>query len=446
MQMQEFDIVVIGGGPGGLAAAYGLHAQGLSVAVVEKDLWGGTCPNRGCDPKKILMAAVEAQGRAEALQGHGLTSVPQLDWPALMAAKRAYTTKIPEGTHGGLEAAKIAAFHGTASFNADGTLTVGDDQLNSANWIVATGQEPRIPAIDGAEWLNTSNEFLDLDNLPADITLMGAGYVGVKLASIANAAGSRVHLIHHSDRPLRAFDGDLVNDLLERLKAEGVDVQLNTTITTVAPADDQFKVTTTVGDSWTTGMVFATAGRQPVVDDLHLDRVNVATTAHGITVNGNLQTTNPHIFALGDVVDRPQPKLTPVAGFEGRYLTQTLTTCDSPDIVYPTIPSVVYGKAQLAQLGVTTAEAAAAPDKYQVTDLDLTHWYSYQRIQDPHARIKVVVDQTTQHIVGAAVLSSEAEQLINYLDFVIENHMGSAEISQTITAYPTLASDLSYFN
>src|SRR5699024_4620479 len=109
-------------------------------------------------------------------------------------------------------------------------------------------------------------------------------------------------------------------------------------------------------------------------------------------------------------------------------------------------PSVVYGKSQLAQLGVTPAQATQAPDKYQVNDLDLTHWYSYQRIQDPHARIKVVVAKATGHIVGAAVLSTEAEQVINYLDFVITNHMSSADISQTITAYPTLASDLTYFN
>lgn len=444
--MQEFDSVVIGGGPGGLAAAYGLQAKGMTVAVVERDLWGGTCPNRGCDPKKILMAAVETQGRAEALQGHGLTSVPQIDWPALMAAKRAYTEKIPAGTKQGLVATKIATFHGTASFNSDGTLTVGTETLTAANWLIATGQTPRIPQIEGAQWLNTSNEFLDLDHLPADITLMGAGYVGVELAAIASAAGSRVHLIHHSDRPLRAFDGDLVKDLLDRLEAGGVDVQLNTDITAVAPADDQFKVTTATGESWTTGMVFATAGRRPMVDDLHLDRVHVATTPHGITVNGQLQTTNPHIFALGDVVDRPQPKLTPVAGFEGRYLTQVLTQPDVPDIVYPVIPSVVYGKSQLAQLGVTPAQAAQDIDRYQVNDLDLTHWYSYQRIQDPHARIKVVVAKKTGRIVGASVLSTEAEQVINYLDFVITNHMSSADISQTITAYPTLASDLTYFN
>lgn len=444
--MQQFDTVILGGGPGGLAAAYGLHAKGQNVAVVEKDLWGGTCPNRGCDPKKILMAAVEAQGRSAALQGHGLTGVPRIDWAALMAAKRAYTQGIPSGTQGGLQAAGIANLHGTASFNADGTLQVGDQQLNATNVIVATGQAPRLPQIAGQEWLRTSNDFLDLDTLPNDVTLMGAGYVGVELAAIANAAGSRVHLVHHSDRPLRAFDGDLVTDLLALLTQDGIDVRLGTDIVQVAPAGDQYRVTTRDGDSWITGMVFATAGRVPVVADLHLDRVHVATTAHGITVNDHLQTTNPHVFAVGDVVDRPQPKLTPVAGFEGQYLTTALTTPDAPAISYPVIPSVVYGKTQLAQLGVTPAQAADQPDEYRVSDLDLTHWYSYQRVQDPHARIKVVLEKGSGRIVGAAVLSMEAEQVINYLDFVIQQHLDAVAINQTIMAYPTLASDLTYFH
>lgn len=444
--MQQFDTVILGGGPGGLAAAYGLHAKGQNVAVVEKDLWGGTCPNRGCDPKKILMAAVEAQGRSTALQGHGLTGVPRIDWAALMAAKRAYTQGIPSGTQGGLQAAGIANLHGTASFNADGTLQVGDQQLNATNVIVATGQAPRLPQIAGQEWLRTSNDFLDLDTLPNDVTLMGAGYVGVELAAIANAAGSRVHLVHHSDRPLRTFDGDLVTDLLALLTQDGIDVRLGTDIVQVAPAGDQYRVTTRDGESWITGMVFATAGRVPVVTDLHLDRVHVATTAHGITVNDHLQTTNPHVFAVGDVVDRPQPKLTPVAGFEGQYLTTALTTPDAPAISYPVIPSVVYGKTQLAQLGVTPAQAADQPDEYRVSDLDLTHWYSYQRVQDPHARIKVVLEKGSGRIVGAAVLSMEAEQVINYLDFVIQQHLDAVAINQTIMAYPTLASDLTYFH
>ncbi|MGY5339463.1 dihydrolipoyl dehydrogenase family protein [Levilactobacillus spicheri] len=444
--MQQFDTVILGGGPGGLAAAYGLHAKGQNVAVVEKDLWGGTCPNSGCDPKKILMAAVEAQGRSAALQGHGLTGVPRIDWAALMAAKRAYTQGIPSGTQGGLQAAGIANLHGTASFNADGTLQVGDQQLNATNVIVATGQAPRLPQIAGQEWLRTSNDFLDLDTLPNDVTLMGAGYVGVELAAIANAAGSRVHLVHHSDRPLRAFDGDLVTDLLALLTQDGIDVRLGTDIVQVAPAGDQYRVTTRDGESWITGMVFATAGRVPVVADLHLDRVHVATTAHGITVNDHLQTTNPHVFAVGDVVDRPQPKLTPVAGFEGQYLTTALTTPDAPAISYPVIPSVVYGKTQLAQLGVTPAQAADQPNEYRVSDLDLTHWYSYQRVQDPHARIKVVLEKGSGRIVGAAVLSMEAEQVINYLDFVIQQHLDAVAINQTIMAYPTLASDLTYFH
>ena len=444
--MQQFDTIILGGGPGGLAAAYGLHAQKQRVAVIEKDLWGGTCPNRGCDPKKILMAAVEAQAHSETLQGHGLNGVPQIDWTALMAKKRAYTSMIPGGTEAGLKSAEIAHFHGTAHFNADGSVQVGNQQLTATNVVIATGQKPRLPQISGQEWLRTSTDFLDLDTLPEDVTFMGAGYVGVELATIANAAGRRVHLVHHSDRPLRAFDGDLVQDLMARLTAAGIDVRLNTEIVKVAPDGDQYQVTTQQGESWTTGLVFASAGRVPAVADLGLDQVDVATTAHGITVNGHLQTTNPHIFAIGDVVDRPQPKLTPVAGYEGRYLVDALTNPTAAPIKYPVIPSVVYGKSQLAQLGVSPAQAKLDPQNYRVNDLDITHWYSYQRIEDPHARIKVVIERASGRIVGAAVLSMEAEQVINTLDFVIQNKLDAVAINQSILAYPTVASDLTYFN
>lgn len=445
--MQQFDTVILGGGPGGLAVAYGLHAQGQRVAVVEKDLWGGTCPNRGCDPKKILMAAVEAQARSATLQSHGLNGVPQLDWPALMAKKRAYTSMIPGGTESGLKSAEIAHFHAAARFNADGSVQAGKDQLKATNVVIATGQAPRLPHIAGQEWLRTSNDFLDLDHLPDDVTFMGAGYVGVELATIANAAGRQVHLVHHSDRPLRAFDADLVQDLMSRLKAAGIDVQLMTDIVKVEPDGDEYRVTTKSGASWTTGMVFASAGRLPVIAGLGLDQVNVATTTHGITVNDHLQTTNPHIFAIGDVVDRPQPKLTPVAGYEGRYVVTALTATDAVDpIHYPAIPSVVYGKSQLAQIGVTPEQAQRDSQTYRVNDLDLTHWFSYQRIEDPKARIKVVIERASGRIVGAAVLSMEAEQVINYLAFVIQQKLDSVAINQSILAYPTLASDLTYFN
>lgn len=444
--MQQFDTVIVGGGPGGLAAAYGLKGHGQNVAVIEKDLWGGTCPNRGCDPKKILMAAVEAQSKAATLQGHGLTGTPQIDWSALMAKKRAYTSQIPHGTRAGLANAGIANLHGTAVFNLDGTIQVGDERVNATNVIIATGQAPRLPEIKGQEWLRTSNDFLDLDELPTDITLMGGGFVGVEMATIANAAGSRVHLVHHNARPLKAFDEDLVADLLDRLRGDGVDVQLDTDIVAVAPDGDQYRVTTADGRSWSTGLVFATAGRRPVLAELKLERMNVATTKHGVTVNDHLQSTNPHIFALGDAVDRVQPKLTPVAGFEGQYLATMLTTPETPAIDYPVIPAVVYGKTQLAQVGVSPKTAQAEPTTYRVNDLDLTHWYSYQRIEDPHARIKVVIERASGRIVGAAVISMEAEQVINYLDFVISQHLDTAGLHRQIMAYPTLASDLTYFN
>jgi len=160
---KQYDVIVIGGGPAGTAMASGLKAQGKSVLIVESDLWGGTCPNRGCDPKKILLSAVEAKQAATNYQGHGLAGVPAIDWPALMTTKRGYTDGINDGTLGGLESQQIDTLHGQAYFRADGELTVDGEVVTGTDIVIATGQRPNILPIEGQAYFKTSTDFLDLD-------------------------------------------------------------------------------------------------------------------------------------------------------------------------------------------------------------------------------------------------------------------------------------------
>ena len=141
---EQYDFVVIGGGPAGNAMASGLKAQGKTVLIVEADLWGGTCPNRGCDPKKILLSAVEARQAAQHLQGQGLIGAPKIDWPALMAHKRGYTDGINDGTLNGLKGQDIATLHGQAHFQSDNQLAVGDRVVSATDYVIATGQRPAI--------------------------------------------------------------------------------------------------------------------------------------------------------------------------------------------------------------------------------------------------------------------------------------------------------------
>lgn len=439
----SYDVAIIGGGPAGTAMAGALKAQGKQVVIIESDLWGGTCPNRGCDPKKILLSAVEAKDAATALHTKGLTGGPQVDWPALMAHKHGYTDGISDGTLNSLTQRGIATRHGEAYFQSDGQLTVDGTVIAARDVVIATGQRPVILPIKGHEYFKTSTDFLDLDVMPKRVTFVGGGYVGFELATIANAAGADVHLIHHNDRPLKEFDPQLVRDLMAELTTAGVTIDLNEDIQAIEKKADGLHLKAADGFERVTDLVICSAGRQPNADHLGLENVGVKFDRHGIAVNDHLQTANKHIYAIGDVSATPVPKLTPLAGYEARYLAGQLDRPGAP-ITYPAVPTQVYAAPKLAQVGMSAATAAANADRYQVNDLDMTKWFSYYRFGAHVARAKVIVDQTTGTVVGATVLSTIADEMINYLTLLIDQQITLNKLQRTILAYPTPASDLQY--
>lgn len=441
--MSDYDQLILGGGPGGLALAYQLKAAGKTVAVVEENLWGGTCPNRGCDPKKILVAAVEAKRQAAHMQGEGIDGVTTINWADLMRNKFAYTDAIPDGTLGGLKQAHIAALSGHAQFNEDGSVTVGDQIVTADQVILATGQRPSRLDIDGGDLLQTSTDFLNMRELPEKMTFIGGGYIAFELADIANAAGSEVHVILHNDKPLKAFDRELADDLVQQLRDAGVQFDMNVDVTHVVKSADGLTLSNDDGFELETGAVIGATGRIANVDTLNLAAVGVQADAKGVVVNDHLQTTNPLIYAIGDVVAKKGvPKLTPVAGFDARYLADELLGKADAPISYPAIPTVIFGVPRLATTGISTV-AAAADDNLRVRTIDMTHWYTYNRIHDPEAKVKAVLNQAGE-LVGASVLSSVADEMINYMTFLINDHATAKTLNDMVLAYPTPASDLGY--
>lgn len=444
--VEKFDVIIIGGGPAGLAAAYGLKAAGKTVAIVEHDLWGGTCPNRGCDPKKILLAAVEAKSASEHLQSFGLTGVPTIDWPALMASKHSYTDGINDETLSGLKTTEITTFQGTATFTGQQTLQVGTADLFGQNIIIATGQRPSLLNIPGAEYLLTSTDFLDFKEMPARIAFIGGGYVAFELATIANAAGAEVHIIQHNQRFLKEFDPELVHDLVMQLQHQGIHFDTNVATSAIVKDGNTFVIKDTADFSLTTDAVICATGRIPNLEQLNLQQAGIDFDRHGVLVNDHLQAlTNSHVYAIGDVVSRVQAKLTPMAGFEGRYVVQQLLNDHQAAINYPIIPTLVYASPKLAQVGVTAQAAAENSEKYLIHDFDLTNWFTYRRLREPHARAKVILEQSTGLIVGASFLSEIADEMINYFVDLIGQQITSQALNQQIFAYPTPASDLAYF-
>ncbi|MFC6169337.1 dihydrolipoyl dehydrogenase family protein [Loigolactobacillus jiayinensis] len=440
----EFDTIIIGAGPGGLAAAYAL-APHQHVLVIENDLWGGTCPNRGCDPKKMLYSAVEAQDHAGHLQQFGLKGVPTIDWPALMAFKRGYTDKVPAGTLSGLQAANIATIHGEPHFVATDQVVVAGVTYQATNFIIATGQAPVIPEISGRDYLQTSTDFLALPQLPKRIALIGAGYVALELANIAASAGAEVHILQHNQRILRSFPENYTQLLSAALTAKGITFHWDTELTSVTEQATGFSLATNTTLQLNVDAVFAASGRRPQLASLNLEQAGVTIVAKGISVNDHLQTTNPRIYAVGDVIAKTQPKLTPVSSFEGRYAARTILDIGVAAIAYPPMPQVVYASPQLAQVGVKLGDAKQQPEQYRVVEQDTTQWYTFNRLKEPLAKVTTIFDRTTQQLVGAVVYASIAEEVINYLTLLMNSQVTQAQLGQRILAYPSPASDLAYY-
>ncbi|MCV3739783.1 NAD(P)/FAD-dependent oxidoreductase [Lentilactobacillus hilgardii] len=439
----HYDVIIFGAGPAGTAAAYGLVGS-KSVLVIENDLFGGTCPNRGCDPKKMLYSAVEAKDRVARMQESGLKDVPAIDWKQLMAFKRGYTSQIPSGTKRGLSGAGIDTYHGQAAFLDQHRIQLGDQTTVSADEVIlATGRRPRLLDIPGKSFLKTSTDFLDLDALPKHITFVGAGLVSMELANIANKAGSDVDIIHHNDQPLKAFPQPLVAQLVQDMIDDGITFHFNQNLKAVSKNETGYTLTTDL-ETLASDYVVEAVGRSANSDQLQLENCGVKTSSRGVLVDDHLRTNVSTIYAIGDVVDKAKPKLTPVASFEGRYVAELLTKKTTAPIQYPVIPQILFGTTEVGQVGVGYQEALSKPEKYHVSAFDLTHWYTYNRIKDDVAKAMVIRDANTKQIVGFDVLSSIGEHLLNAFSLVMNLKLSNEQIQDMIFAYPSVSSDLQY--
>lgn len=440
--MEKYDVIVIGSGPAGNSAAYALKEQGKKVAIIESDLWGGTCPNRGCDPKKMLMSGVEAQKRIATMVGKGFDQTPKIIWEELMAFKKEYTDYVPQNTKKGLDTTGIDSFEGQAEFIDANHIKINEQRLAAKQFLIATGQRPTRLPIKGKDLLQTSTDFLEFEHLPKKIAFIGAGYIAFELAIIANAAGSEVHIIHHNDRPLKEFDYELVMDLVEHMKSAGIQFHFNIETTAIESLHSQYQINGERFELMVDCVIGAT-GRIPNLEGLNLEKAGVDYDKKGIKVDDHLRTTQPNIFACGDVLAKNQPKLTPVASFEAGYVAKAMNGA-SDLIDYPLIPTIVFGDQRLARVGLSEKELTEHSANYHSQTIDLSSWYTYRRINDQGAKIKFVYDETDT-IVAITCLSQIADELINYLLIILSKKMNHEEIEKYIFAYPSPASDLSYF-
>ncbi len=399
------DVIVLGTGSAAQTVAYTCRGAGWSVAVVDSRPFGGTCENRGCDPKKVLVGVSELADWSRRMQGKGI-SAPGLSisWPDLIRFKRTFTDPVPEQTERSFEQAGIITRHGRGHFVGRTSIQVGEDTLVGRHVVIAAGARHATLGIPGEEHLTTSTQFLELDALPRRIAFVGGGYIAFEFAHIAARAGAHVQVLHRGNRPLEKFDPDLVAQLVQASRELGVEVHLQTAVTAIERQGDHLLVHARTGAQEQTveaDLVVHAAGRVPEIDDLDLEAAGVAREKEGVSVNEYLQSvSNPAVYAAGDAVASGGFPLTPVAGMQGGIVADNLLKGNRHTPNYTGIPSVVFTTPPLARVGLLEEAARAQGSRFTTHHEDTTSWYSSRRVALSHTGYKVLVEEGTERILG----------------------------------------------
>jgi len=442
---KNYDLVVLGSGGAGYRVAMRCREAGWSVALVEDySIWGGTCDNRGCIPKKVLVGAAELADMGRRYQELGVVTKPaELDWAALMRHKSTFTNPISDETKEPLEKAGVELYEGEPRFVSEDTLEVNGERLKGKHFQIAVGAKPAKLKLEGAEQLITSEDFLSLPSLPNRMVFVGGGYVSFELAHLAARFGMKATILHGDDHPLPAFDPDLVKALVAGSREAGIEVVLGAKVDRVERSGEEV-VVHAGGKEFAGDAALNGAGRPPAIDSLNLEAAKVKYERRGVTVNEHLQSvSNPRVYAGGDVVAAGLP-LSPISRLHGTIVADNLlgTPTRQPD--YHSTPSVVFTEPPLARVGLLETEAAAKGLDVTVKLSDLSGWYDAKRTNLKHTMAKTLVEKGSGKIVGAHILGNRADDLINMFALAVEAGLTVEQFQAPIYAFPTASDDSRY--
>lgn len=441
MPARDFDLFVIGGGSAGVRLGRISAGHGARVAVAEERFWGGTCVNVGCVPKKIMVNAAEYGAWAEEAAAFGwLLENHGHDWARLAAARDAEVARL-SGIYGKLLAgAGVTSFDARATFIDAHTLDVGGQRVTAERIVIATGGTPHRLDIPGQELAYVSDDLFTLRALPKRAIVIGAGYIAVEFATILRGLGAEVDLVYRAPLPLRGFDEDIRAAAVEALAAQGMTLNPDASPVRIGKVEDHLMVTLSNSGVREADAVFFCTGRAPNTAALGLAKAGVAVDAQGaIPVDGEHRTSVPHIYAIGDVIDRVN--LTPMATAVGHALADTLFGNKPRTVSYENVPTAVFMSPPIATVGLTEQDAArmGPVDIYASRFTPLRHTISKR--EGRRTLMKLVVCQRTQKVLGAHMLGEDAAEIMQAIGIVIAMGGTKQDFDRTIGIHPTAAEE-----
>ncbi len=439
----HFDVIVIGAGSAAREAAARAREYGASVALVERDLWGGSCPNVACSPTKAYVAAAELLHDVNALAAEmGIDVGPARAELARVRARKEALKRTQERWVESLEEQGITTVRGEASFVDLRTVRVGELELVAEKILVATGSRtavPPVPGIDEVEWIDHVS-ILDLDELPESMLVVGGGPVGLELGQAFSRFGSRVSVVDIVDRIAFRSDAEAAAEVAAALEDAGIELILGATVDRVA-RDGRGVIATIRGEERRFEKLFLGAGRLPNVEALELDRVGIETARGGIVVDGRMRTSVDGIWAAGDVTGLAQ--LSPLADFMGRLAADDMFgTAEPAD--FSLIPTVVFTDPELACVGLTEAEAGergldAATATYPLSIVQRAFYIDARR-----GLFKLVYERASRRVLGIHVVSRSAGEIVQGYTLALKHGVTVDELAAAHNAFPTFGEGLKY--
>lgn len=445
MENKHYDVFVIGSGIAGQTAAKICRKNKLSVAIADNREYGGTCANRGCDSKLILVQFSQLLYKSQNLKNHGVEELPKLNWKKVQKFRRSFSDPVPSNTEDNLKALDISLYHGSPKFLSPNEVEVEGEVVSADYFVIATGNIPRKLDIKGAKYLLVSEDVLDFKKIPKSITFIGSGYIAMEFASMLAILGSKVTILEKANAALSNFDPYLVKILVKKLQSLGVEFIFNVDVTAVEKGDKKMKVTYEQEGktkSHKSKKVVNAAGRVASIEALELEKAGVESDKKGIVVNDYLQSkSQPNVYACGDVSDKSLP-LTPLSSLQGSIVGSNIDKAKSRILDVACIPSTVFTSPNLSSVGYSEEEAKARYKNIKIYKGSVGDWYSAKKENEDTYAYKILVNERTGEIVGAHLLSSHANEVINIFATAIYNKMTVEDFKQLIFTYPSYTIDL----
>ena len=440
--VKEYDYIVIGGGSGGIASANRAAMHGAKVILFEGKEVGGTCVNVGCVPKKVMWYGAQVAETLHRYAGeYGFdVTINKFDFATLKANRQAYIDRIHGSYERGFDSNGVERVYEYARFVDPHTVEVAGERYTAPNILIATGGHALYPNIPGSEYGITSDGFFELDEVPKRTAVIGAGYIAVEVAGVLNALGSDTHLFVRKDRPLRTFDKDIVDVLVDEMAKSGPTLHTHANATEVVKnTDDSLTISFDNGETITVDCLIWAIGRAANTSGFGLEKTGVKLTEKGTIYSDEFENTSvPGIYALGDVTGKLD--LTPVAVKAGRQLSERLFNNKADaKLDYTDVATVVFSHPVIGSVGLTEEKAIAkyGAENIKVYKSSFTPMYTALGDNRQPSTMKLVTLGDDEKIIGLHGIGYGVDEMIQGFSVAIKMGATKADFDNTVAIHPT---------